>query len=190
MVDNFELIKPLLSWENEDTFYFVQVIKRKKENPELGSNSYVANTYYIRSMEHLENRLGEMKVLADYHNARVCINLNKRSFRKMAYHSLKKVTDQLLNGDYLNVRRAYPSVCGMYANGDKTWVVDIDEKTVPEGMVEFINNLEPIGNKVLLQLPTKNGIHLITKPFRADIFGKQYPNIEVHKNNPTILYIP
>ena len=33
MVNNFELIKQHLTFLNERSFYFVQIIKRKKENP-------------------------------------------------------------------------------------------------------------------------------------------------------------
>jgi hypothetical protein len=33
MIDNYALIKPFLSWNNEDEFYYLQVIQRRKENP-------------------------------------------------------------------------------------------------------------------------------------------------------------
>ena len=47
MIDNFELIKSLLKFESPDDFYHLQILKRKKENPELGSNSRVVKTYYV-----------------------------------------------------------------------------------------------------------------------------------------------
>lgn len=47
MINNLELILPLLEFLSEDDFYHLQIIKRKKEHPELGSNSYVVKTYYI-----------------------------------------------------------------------------------------------------------------------------------------------
>ena len=96
MIDNFEQISKLLSFDNNDQFYFVQVLKRKKENPELGSNSYVVKTYYIKSVDDLMFNKGEMIVLANYHNARICINLNKRSFERTCLHTLKKITDQII----------------------------------------------------------------------------------------------
>ena len=30
MVNNFEIIKPLLKWDSTDDFYFIQVLQRKK----------------------------------------------------------------------------------------------------------------------------------------------------------------
>jgi len=35
MIDNFEQIKKLLTFETEDDFYFGQILQRKKEHPEL-----------------------------------------------------------------------------------------------------------------------------------------------------------
>ena len=44
-------------------------------------------------------------------------------------------------------------------------------------------------SKIYAIIPTKNGHHIITKPFDVRNFSSQYPDIEIHKNNPTILYI-
>ncbi len=41
MINNIEIIKSLLKFESPDEFYFLQIIKRKKDNPEIGSNSLV-----------------------------------------------------------------------------------------------------------------------------------------------------
>lgn len=203
MINNLELIKSHLQFDSEDDFYHLQIIKRKKEHPELGSNSYVVKTYYVRSVEYLDKKMPEIIALCEFHNARACINLNRRSFEKMAFHLLKKVADQIMNKDFKSARKAYESVCGAYSNEpDKKWIVDIDtkdEKLIKEiqGFIyylepmEFIDlNIGSIVNKVKLTLPTKNGYHLITSPFRLDEFNKKYPGIEVHKNNPTILVIP
>ena len=34
MIDNLELIKPLLSFSTGDDFYYLQILRRKKENPD------------------------------------------------------------------------------------------------------------------------------------------------------------
>jgi len=41
MTNNFELINDLLDFTQEDTFYFVQILKRRKENPLLSKSSVV-----------------------------------------------------------------------------------------------------------------------------------------------------
>ncbi len=45
-------------------------------------------------------------------------------------------------------------------------------------------------SKVITSIPTKNGIHLITKPFKVETFRKSFPDIDVQKKNPTLLYYP
>jgi hypothetical protein len=196
MIDNFEQIKTLLDFPSEDTFYFAQILLRKKDNPETSGNNNSARlikAYYIKSIEHLDKVKDEMILLANKYNARVCINLNKRSFERAAFHTLKKITDQILNKDYKSVRRAYNSACGEYSTGDKRWIVDIDDKKNTRFYVaEYIRDLEPNPgeSKVITYVETKSGWHIITKPFNISKFKEVYPEIDVHKNNPTILYIP
>ena len=191
MVDNIEKIKNLLTFESADDFYHLQILKRKKENPELGSNSYVVKTYYIKSLESLDFYYEEIKLLCGFHNARACINLNKRSFKKTSLHTLKKITDQILNEDYKSTRNAYNSVCGAVSNAGKDgkrWIIDIDIKG-DEGLDETdrLERLLPDGCAVAL-LETKNGWHLITKPFNLQEYRNEVEH-DIHKNNPTILYI-
>lgn len=191
MIDNFDIISSLLTVETEDDFYFAQILQRKKEHPELGSNSHVVKTYFIRSAQELYWYKPEMICLCDFHNARAGINLNRRSFEKIALNTLKKLTDQLLNKDYQSVRKCYASACGMFNNEkNKKWIVDIDHKNKRDinNTLRFIESLEPEGMKFIKLIETKNGFHLITKPFNTQQFKQEYPYIEVHKDNPTILY--
>ncbi len=112
MINNFRQITELLKFDSEDDFYHLQILKRKKENPELGSNSYVIRTYCIRSKEHLVEKMDEIINLCIYNNARAYINLNRRSFERAAFHTLKKISDIIMNKDYKSVRNAFESVCG------------------------------------------------------------------------------
>ncbi len=193
MLDNFELIKPLLQFPSEDIFFHGQILKRRKENPEIGSNSYVVKTYFIKSLEDLEFYREEMICLAKFHNARVYINLNPRSFEKTAFNTLKKVTDQIMNKDFKSVRKAYNSVCGMYSEGDKKWIIDVDypsQITLHE-IRRILVNIAPIGeDKYIATIPTKNGFHVITKPFNVEQFKNLMPGMDIHKNNPSCLFIP
>lgn len=196
MIDNFEQIMSLLYFASEDDFYHLQVIKRKKEHPELGSNSLVIKTYYIKSKEHLDKVGPEVVALCEFHGARAYINLNRRSFEKIAFHTLKKITDQIMNRDFKSVRKAYESICGTYSNEpEKRWILDLDGVETPSPiMMAYIDHrCEPIAQdvgdgKCITVVPTKNGIHLITKPFNIQKFKEVYPEVEIHKDNPTLLF--
>jgi len=189
MIDNFEIIKELLRFESEDDFYHLQILQRKKENPEIGSNSRVIKTYYVYSIDYLESIKPEIINLCEFHNARACINLNSRSLERAAFHTLKKITDIIMNKDWKSVHKAYDSVCGTFTSGrDKSWIIDIDVKDLDEvnRITNIIHLVEPIGNKRIATIETKNGYHLITQPFNL---SKVDIHHDIHKNNPTILYI-
>lgn len=200
MVNNFEQIKKMLTFASEDDFYHLQIIKRKKEHPELGSNSYVVKTYYISSLEYLDLKKDEIINLCEFHDARACINLNRRSFEKIAFHAMQKVANQLMNRDFRSVRKAYESVCGANSNEpNKKWIIDIDDVSMDAmahspmvqrlvGRVVELQNMAE-GQPLLEAVRTKSGFHLIASPFRLDIFKSEFPTIDVHKDNPTILYV-
>lgn len=200
MTNNFQQISKLLQFGSSDDFYHLQIIKRKKDHPELGSNSLVIKTYYIKSKEHLAKAEAEIIALCDFHGARACINLNRRSFEKMAFHTLKKVTDQIMNKDFASVRKAYESVCGAHANeANKKWIVDIDNISIdgfnhrPEmiQLRKFLLELQTeTGREPYMEFnKTRSGVHIITGPFDLSKFRERFGGLDVHKDNPTILYV-
>lgn len=200
MINNFQQISKLLQFRSDDDFYHLQIIKRKKDHPEIGSNSLVIKTYYIKSEDHLAKVEPEIIAICDFHGARACINLNRRSFEKMAFHTLKKVTDQIMNKDFKSVRKAYESVCGAYANeSNKKWIIDIDNISIDgfnhqAGMIQLRSRIIELqieaGHLQSMNfIRTKSGIHIISAPFNLQKFREEFPDIDVHKDNPTILYI-
>jgi len=194
MINNFDLITDILSFNSPDEFYFVQIIQRKKDNPGTSgrnNKNRTVKSYRITSTEMLLDLKEEMIELAKVFNARVCINLNKRSFEKTAFNTLEKIAGQMQNRDYKSVKSAYDSCCGIHNSAtDKLWLLDIDDiLEVPVSLITDINQCIPVGIKLIAIIPSKTGLHLITKPFDLRTFTNEHPEIEVHKNNPTNLYI-
>jgi hypothetical protein len=203
MIDNKHLIIPLLKFPIPgDSFYFVQLLQRKKDHQGIrlggsNNNSRTIKTYYITSVEKLEVQWEEMTKLAEVFNARICINLNPRSFEKAAFQTLQKMANQMMNKDFYNIRKSFDSVCGNYhAEMDKRWLIDIDKEDLPiypeiKQYVEFLHNeiKSEKDYKILAEIPSKSGMHIITNPFNLDLFSKKFPTISIHKNNPTSLWV-
>ena len=193
MVNNFNLISKFLTFESGDDFYFLQILKRKKENPEQTGNSRTIKTYYIDSLEKFFKLEKEIQTLCELHNARAYINLNKRSYEKIAFHHLKKVTDCLLNKDFKSIKDAYNSVCGSFSNStEKRWIIDVDSSIEEATLIAHEIQKQSIENEsnILGYIPTINGFHIITKPFNTQLiasFKIQHP-FDIQKNNPTLLY--
>lgn len=192
MIDNIEKILPFLVFESEDDFHYLQILQRKKENPQIGSNSRVIKNYYINSKEYLLNHYDEIKQLCHQFNARASIRLNKRSYESVAFKTLENIANSMRNREYKFIKASYDRGCGLGHNDkDKKWILDIDKKEVSPIMLAFIDHeIEPKGSKIYDIIPSKSGFHVITKPFNTQEFSKKYPEIEIHKDNPTNLYIP
>ena len=193
MIDNIKLILPFLKFESKDDFYYLQILQRKKENPQLGSNSRVIKNYYIISEEYLLDRYDEIKKLCEIFNARAMIRLNKRSFEKVGFKCMTNLANTMANKEYSFLKASYDRVCGLGHNdNEKKWILDIDiiNEEFDREVQLFINNIIPAGGKILGNFKSNNGHHLITKPFNLQEFSQKYPEIEVHKDNPTNLYIP
>lgn len=196
MIDNLQEIIPLMKFESEDDFYYLQILQRKKENALLTSNSRVIKNYYITSIEQLTDYYPEIISLCKKFNARASLRLNKRSFEQTAFQTLKSVTDTILNKDYKSVRRTYDRVCGQFnKEKNKKWIIDVDSKD--EGLLTRITTAvkfcEPDtgDDKVYAILKSKSGFHILTKPFNTSQFtATSRIAVEIHKDNPTNLYIP
>ena len=194
MINNFDLISSKLKFENENEFYFLQIIQRKKEVPDLGSNNRVIKTYYVYSLEKLEKYKVEIIELCNLFKARAYIHLNRRNSRILALEMLELLAKNIKSGDYNQLGNLYNSVCGHHhSDKDKTWIVDLDSKEFKDkhDVWKAIRQCEPLDvKKMLFEVETKNGFHLITRPFNSKTFGDLLPGVEIHKNNPTILYLP
>lgn len=194
MIDNFDQIKKLLKFENENEFYFIQVIQRKKEHEFLGKNNRLIKAYYIYSLENLEKYKSEMILLANTFNARVYIHFNRRNAKMIALEMMEDLAHSIKSNQFY-LGKIYNTVCGRHhSDKDKTWIVDVDNKNVLflAEIENFLRKIEPnLGDsKVLAYIETKNGYHIITNPFNSKKFSEEFKEIEIHKNNPTILYIP
>ena len=79
-------------------------------------------------------------------------------------------------------------------------MIDIDEEDLEhkETIMNYIQNEArcddvEYGKRIILELPTKHGYHLITTPFDVNGLLKVYPKDKhefIHKDGPTILYVP
>lgn len=202
MIDNFEQIKTLLEFPNDDIYYHLQIIRRGKDNPEMTGANRVIKPYFICSLESLDKIEQEIKDLCKFFNARAYINLTPKSIEKTTLLQMKYLAERTYMGDFKKIWKSWNTCAGEIKGEKPRWVVDIDSKDKFEilGIKRFINSLAakilpmldtiPPTNKelVLAEIPTKNGIHLITKPFNLQQFKEKYLDIDVHKNNPTILY--
>lgn len=222
MINNFEQIETLLSFDDPDLFYHLQIIRRGKDHPNLVAANRTIKTYYIDNNEKLSKIKQEIIDLCEYFGARAYINLAPKSYRKCTMQCISDMAIRAKDGDFKKIYKCWNTVVGYVKSDEPHWIVDIDILTnkgdskpiyYGNGIISHIKNMdienyieyecEPTNklisttdniiiykSKIYTHIPTKNGYHIITKPFNLKQFKDKYPDIDVHKNNPTILYIP
>lgn len=127
-----------------------------------------------------------------------------KSFKQVTLDTLAELARRVANNDFKKNYNVYESCSGSYKHSSfKRWVIDIDnpkEGTVEE-IIKNINNVAPIGtDKVIMQIPTKSGVHLITTPFDVcqfnalciDMCGSYFDSAkdmpDIKKNHISLLY--
>lgn len=195
MINNIDIIKPLLNYENKGDFYMLYVLKRKKDQPEGERDNHQSvrtiKTYCIESIDHLERRYDEIIQLCEMFKARAYIHVQKQNHFDVSLSMMTALAQRIQNGNH-NQKGLFDSVVGQIKTQEKRWIVDIDTK---DGRTIFeveaaINMSKPEGNKIITTIPTKNGYHLITDRFDVMEFKEYFPDIDIQKKNPTLLYLP
>lgn len=196
MIDNLEIIKTLLNFDKSGDFYMLYVLKRKKDQHEGEKDNHQSvrtiKTYCVNSIEYLENRYDEIKTLCEVFKARAYIHVQKQNHFDVGMEMIKTIIDRVQSGQS-NQKNVFDSVVGQLKTNEKLWIVDIDTKDIIEiGQIcHVINKIcRPICNKIITTVPTKSGVHLITNRFDVMEFKKYYPEIDIQKKNPTLLYFP
>lgn len=197
MVNNFEQIKSLMEFPNKGDFYFIQILQRKKDNATKkngNNNSRLVKAYYISDLEQLDMHKDEMISLCTTLNARAYVNLNRRNYEKCSLQTARLILDQIANKDHKSAKKAFNTICGRYhSDSDKKWLIDVDNPEIDHNdLLDILKVRAPVGvDKFIAKIPTKNGYHLIIKPFNTE--GLKFTwldKMDIHKNNPTILYVP
>jgi hypothetical protein len=171
------------------------VFKRKKDQPEGERDNHQSvrtiKTYCIESIDHLEKRWDEIIQLCEMFKARAYIHVQKQNHFDVSLNMMVALAQRIQDGNN-NQKGLFDSVVGQIKTQEKRWIIDVDVKDIgfAEEVAEFINSLRPEGPKIEATVPTKNGYHLITKRFDVKAFSEMYPEIDIQKKNPTLLYYP
>lgn len=113
LIDNFDKVVNLMEFNSDDDFYFVQIIKRFKDNKDddRSVGNYHAGAWYpfkgwrIHSVDELMQLKSTIINLCDANNARAYITVNNRS---------AKATDAQI----VKIKKMYPKTDARHINAD------------------------------------------------------------------------
>lgn len=211
MINNFEIIKNHMKFLNDRSFYFVQILKRKKENPEMKAYSIPIESFYIFSVEHLERIMPRIIELCEMHRARAYVKMNCLDAQSVMLEQIAVITQEIRQSNWKHMSKSLNSACGICGKQDgneKLYLVDLDNIEFGSDKMneikDFINSLkpterklpdgtyEPIENKIYMEVPTKHGCHFLSTGFNMEEFRKVYPKsmVDIHDDGITLLYYP
>ena len=219
MINNLEVLldSKIIDFDNfnDDWFYQIFILKRKKDDSGLKKNSSLIKSYRVSNLEYLNRKLEEEIIpLCDFFKARAMINLNVKSYRKVAFESLKKLAEEISQEHYKagldKLITSAGSMGGMVSDKSKKWIIDLDSKDekYKQEIIDIINNKEMLkgyndgdNDRIIGIIPSKSGYHLVSNPFDINqfleilkiesIYEDNHLTIpEIKKEGLTNLYIP
>ena len=202
LINNLELIAPLVSSYNPELFYHMQIVCRAKDHKDEKVKEGAIKTYFIRDEKHLRKIMPEVILLCEHYGARAYINISPKSFEKLQKLMLVKLASLVCEGNIQNPRKTLNSTAGALTSKNSVWIVDIDNVEIQEPVLEWFDKYFKLDvtlpfyntrEEVYLSgiIPTKQGYHLLVRPFNLKEFSDKFTNIDVHKNSMgTLLYYP
>lgn len=207
MTDNFNRFREFMQLpeqEGGDAYYVIELVRRGKDCPDLPAANYHFKNYYIDTLAKYDKVQDEIRLLCRTLRLRAYASVCRKSFRRVTMNTLTEMARRAALDDFKRPDRIFSSCCGEYVDkDDRHWVVDVDDfvgyntQEYCETIRNFINDCQPFEdrNKIELILPTKNGMHLITRPFDVKtfnicmgVFTDMIPRPEIKKNHLTLLF--
>ena len=205
MTDNFERFRPFMQLPEEeggDAYYVIELVRRGKDCPDLPAANYHFKNYYINTLKKYDGVQEEIRILCRTLRLRAYVSVNRKSFRQVTMNTIAEMSRRAALDDFRRPYAVFESCSGKFVDkDDKHWVVDVDDfvgyntQEHCETIRNFINDCQPYGDKIELLLPTKSGMHLITKPFDINafngcmgVFTDWIPRPEIKKNHLTLLF--
>lgn len=196
-IDNFNAVAPWFdNLSDQGDFFFVQVMQRNKEKNNVGSSGYVIKDYHFFDKETFLSKKEEITTLCKAFNARAYFWINPRNCKEVQYEIIREALEAI----ELETHKLFKCVsralgrkrCNKYKS---KWILDFDTKdwSLINKYLDLVRKCRPNVNKILYYVPTVNGIHVITLGFDLEQFKQELAiakldNIDIHKDNPTILY--
>lgn len=195
-MNNFKQISYWFDNLKEDDFYWIQVLKRRKDGNSTSSSKQLIKDYTVFNKTVFNECEKEIKDLCKLYNARAYIWVNPRNYKKFQLNLLKTTIDAIDSNSHSVYKLVNKAIANSRSsNYEKLFILDIDTKDrdIVDEYEEIIMKSDCAGNPEWDLIETVNGYHIISHTFNLQLFDQlltreRLPKIDIHKDNPTLLY--
>lgn len=206
IVDNFDFAENYIRKQNAtdvwgDSFYYITIQQRKKDNDTIDERVRYIRTYEIFSAKQLENLKEEIVFYCNRYNARAYILLNPRSLKTVDFYTDR---DYKLKR-HVGYERDFNSGRQLDIPERPVAHLDIDSEdtTLQQNVLKYLkdNGVEPLyvyrtpNNGMHVVIPNKDVIRakrLDFSQFGSDVQGnkgnEKFNNVDMLADRPIILY--
>lgn len=205
-MNNLKLIENTgyLNFREDGDFYFIQIFKRRKDNPDLELGVKRLKSYCVYSIKELTELFPKIIQKCKENNARAYIRLNKQNAKDVTLRCIEQLSKNIRTGNLEKGRTVWDAVAGQ-GGSKEWWAVDIDAEHIMENPLidteirSILQHYFEVDRKIKFEcnkVETLTGVHLIVRPFDIRILHtinrqfqhKKIPNIQVQKDCNTLLY--
>lgn len=208
-IDNFENVRQIMNFANPgDTLYFVELIKRKKDNPDMLDSRQFVKQFYFKDENEFNNAEQSIKNLCQQLNARAYIYLNARS-KAMVDKYTKIYSDRFAKNRKMarhfgNNPMAFAAGRSFDAPDRPLCFVDIDSddfkdismamKIIQDAGIKPLFAYRSMNNGLHVILPNKDDAKKLNfTPINGNLNGlsqfyKNNAKVSVEIDKPTLLY--
>lgn len=165
ILDNLKKITKLLDFK-EGTFYYLEILQRKKDNPNVVKDRKIYQRF-ITSLTELYEIYNDIKLLCKIYNARAYFSLIPRSNERFAKECLRAYTEKVCSNNYKNTFLIPDKVVllpQVICPGNKMWILDVDVED-EDYIGEFKDAVDGKLVDIFEILNTPNGYHVVVDTF-------------------------
>ena len=195
IIDNFQLLQLLFEDVRDNTFLYVQIVRRAKDLPDFRCNESPIATFIIRTYAELISKQSDIINICEICKARAYITITPKSY--LAVH--KEYTTAIVTRNERDAFRISPGrlinhCIGAVSGKPKKWMIDIDDLENAIPIIESVVDICKHDNthiRYYTVVPTVQGCHVIISPFNKKAFYSKHPDVAIHTNSiGTLLYYP
>ena len=208
-IDNFDNVRQIMNFTNPgDTIYFVELIKRKKDNPDMMDSRQFVKQFYFKDENEFNNAEQSIKNLCQQLNCRAYIYLNARS-KAMVDKYTKIYSDRFARNRKMarhfgNNPMAFAAGRSFDAPDRPLCFVDIDSddfkdismamKIIQDAGIKPLFAYRSMNNGLHVILPNKDDAKKLDfTPINGNLNGlsqfyKNNAKVSVEIDKPTLLY--